>query len=241
MQRRQSTTLCQTMLGGGLALGLAASVSAADLSISVTNLTRGIYFTPLLLAAHSPAASVFTPGAPASVSLQAMAEGGDIAALSAGLTALGATVVENPAGGLLAPGARAQVSMSTDGAPDNNRLSLVALLLPSNDGFVGMNSVEIPTEPGTYNYDVNAYDAGTEANDGTRGSGAPGMPGFPAPGPVGDASGTGASGIAATAEGFVHTHRKVLGDTDATGGNSDIDALVHRWLNPVARVQITVR
>ena len=238
MQRRESI---QTLLGGGLALGLAASVSAADLSIRVTNLTRGLYFTPLLLASHSPAASVFTSGEPASASLQAMAEGGDISALSAELGALGATVVENPAGGLLGPGASAQASINTDGAPDNVRLSLVAMLLPSNDGFVGMNSVAIPTEPGTYSYDVNAYDAGTEANDEVRGSGAPGMPGFPAPGPVADASGTGGSGIAATAEGFIHIHRNVIGDTNAIGGNSDIDALVHRWLNPVARVQITVR
>ena len=31
----------------------------------------------------------------------------------------------------------------------------------------------------------------------------------------------------------------MIGDFDATGGISDINAAVHRWLNPVARVTIT--
>ena len=48
------------------------------------------------------------------------------------------------------------------------------------------------------------------------------------------------TGVAAEVEGFVHVHRNVLGDADATGGVSDIDSTVHRWLNPVARVTITL-
>ena len=62
----------------------------------------------------------------------------------------------------------------------------------------------------------------------------------PAPPPVAEASGTGGTGIAASSEGFVHIHRNVLGDTDPTGGVSDIDSTVHRWLNPVVRVVLTV-
>jgi len=54
-----------------------------------------------------------------------------------------------------------------------------------------------------------------------------------------DESGTGGSGIGAIAEGFVHIHRNVLGDADPTGGASDMDKTVHRWLNPVARVTIS--
>ena len=46
------------------------------------------------------------------------------------------------------------------------------------------------------------------------------------------------TGVAADVEGFVHIHRNVLGDTSATDGVSDIDATVHRWLNPVASVTI---
>ena len=113
-------------------------------------------------------------------------------------------------------------------------------MLPTNDGFIGLNSITIPTEAGTYTWNVNAYDAGTEANDEIRGGGAPGAAGFPAPGPVDTASGMNGTGVNATVEGFVHIHRNVLGDTDAAAGASDIDSTVHRWLNPVARVTVVV-
>jgi len=41
-------------------------------------------------------------------------------------------------------------------------------------------------------------------------------------------------------EGNVHIHRNGLGDADINGGKSDLDATVHRWLNPVARLTVTV-
>ena len=213
---------------------------AAQLEVELINLTRGSWFTPFLVAAHSPDASLFAAGSQASANLQAMAEGGDISGLSADVQALNANVVENPAAGLLAPGARTTASLNTDAAPDNTVLSIVAMLLPSNDGFMGLNGIAIPTEPGTYVFDVPAYDAGTEANDEVVGSGAPGEPGYPAPPPVAAASGTGGSGISASPEGYVHIHRNVLGDSDMTGGASDMVNTVHRWLNPVVRVVVTV-
>ena len=223
-----------------LALAAVNPAQAAQFDVEIINLTRGSYFTPFLVTAHPESASLFTSGEPASANLQAMAEGGDISGLAADVAALSATTVENPAGGLLAPGARTTTSLNTDDAPDNTRLSIVAMILPSNDGFMGLNAVEIPTEPGTYVYNVNAYDSGTEGNDEVIGSGAPGEPGYPAPPPVEASSGTGGTGIDATAEGFVHIHRNVLGDDDLTGGNSDIVNTVHRWLNPVVRVVVTV-
>lgn len=211
---------------------------AADLSIRIVNLTNGIYYTPFLVAAHTDDSRLFSTGQAASASLQAMAEGGDISGLVSDLTAIDATIAENPAGGLLAPTESVTTALNTDGT-NNVRLSVVAMLLPTNDAFMGLNAVTIPTEPGTYVYNVPAYDAGTEANDEiVNGGGAPGVPGIPAaPG----GSGTGASG-AATADNntTVHIHRNTLGDTDPTGGVSDLDVTVHRWLNPVARVIVTV-
>ena len=115
------------------------------------------------------------------------------------------------------------------------------MLLPTNDAFVGLNAVTIPTDPGVYIYNVPAYDAGTEANDELiTGGGAPGAAGIP--GDPGGLAGTGGSGAAAADNNpNVHIHRNTLGDTDATGGTSDLDSRVHRWLNPVARVIVTVR
>lgn len=214
-------------------------VMAQDLEINVINLTSGIHFTPLLVAAHDMNSSLFMSGTAASVSLQAMAEGGDISGLSADIQASGGNVVENPAEGMLAPGASTSFSFTTDDS--NSYLSLTAMLLPTNDGFVGVDRIKIPTVAGTYTYNLNGYDAGTEANDEIiNGGGAPGTPGIPKD-PL-EKNGENGTGVT-TAEdnSMVHIHRGNLGDMDATGGKSDLDSTVHRWLNPVARLVITVK
>lgn len=218
---------------------IAAPASATDFDVTITNLSNGIYFTPFLAVAHPAGTNLFVTGEPASASLQAMAEGGDISGLEADVMGLGATVVANPAGGLLGPTGSTTFNMNTDGT-SNDRLSIVAMLLPTNDAFAGLNAIEIPTEPGTYTFNVNAYDAGTEANDEIlNGGGAPGAPGMPAdPGGLAGTGGTGAA--TADVNPNVHIHRGALGDTDATGGSSDLDSRVHRWLNPIIRVTVTV-
>jgi len=220
-------------------LSAAPSANAVDFDVQITNLSNAIYFTPFLVAAHPAGSNLFLTGQPASANLQAMAEGGDITGLVADATALGATIVENPAAGLLAPASSIQFNMNTDGT-SNDRLSAVAMLLPTNDAFAGLNAIEVPTTPGTYVFNVPAYDAGTEANDELiTGGGAPGAAGIPAdPGGLAGTGGTGAA--AADANPNVHIHRGNLGDTDAAAGTSDLDSRVHRWLNPVIRVTITV-
>ena len=231
----------RTMLSAAAAVSalLAQPAAAVDFDVRITNLSNGIYFTPFLAAAHPDGTALFETGQPASANLQAMAEGGDIAGLVSDVTGLGATVVENPASGLLAPTESVEFNMNTDGT-SNDRLSIVAMLLPTNDAFAGLNAAAIPTEPGTYTFNVNAYDAGTEANDELlTGGGAPGAPGMPAD--PGGLAGTGGTGAATTdANTTVHIHRGALGDTDAAGGTSDLDSRVHRWLNPIIRVTVTV-
>ncbi|MFK7732417.1 MAG: spondin domain-containing protein [Pseudomonadales bacterium] len=219
---------------------LSGKAMAADVTIEVINLTRGSWFTPLLVAAHVDSTRLFTSGTAASTSLQAMAEGGSIDGLAADLTALNASMQNNPASGLMSPGSRTSLTLNNDDAPDNTQLPIVGMILPSNDGFLGLNGITIPSEAGRYVFNVNAYDAGTEANDEILGSGMPGAAGFPAPPPVAAASGTGGTGVNASVEGYVHIHRNVLGDDDMAGGVSDIVNTVQRWLNPVARVIVTV-
>jgi hypothetical protein len=230
-------TLCVAVLAATLSAVPAAN--AVDFDVQITNLTNSIYFTPFLVAAHPAGNNLFTSGQPASANLQAMAEGGDTMGLMADVTGLGATIVDNPAGGLLGPAASTSFNMNTDGT-SNDRLSVVAMLLPTNDAFAGLNAIEIPATPGTYSFDVPAYDAGTEANDElVTGGGMPGVAGIPGdPSMLTGSNGTGAAG--ADANSNVHIHRGALGDTDAMGGNSDLDSRVHRWLNPVIRVTITV-
>ncbi|MDO6541401.1 spondin domain-containing protein [Photobacterium sanguinicancri] len=209
-----------------------ASVTAhaASIDVSITNATKGIYFTPLLVVAHSSDIHLFQAGVAASPEIKAMAEGGDISGLSSLAANAGAVVSENPASGILNPGVSATASLDTGSF---HRLSLTAMLLPTNDGFVGLDSWQIPSQPGTYTIRLNGYDAGTEANDELAAS---------MPNPPFITFGSGGTGVEATiSNDKVHIHPGNLGDGDTTGGKSDLNSGMHRWLNPVAVVTVTVK
>ncbi len=220
-------------------IALAPPAFARGIGVEITNLTNGVYFTPLLVAAHPSGIHLFRPGKAASEHLQAMAEGGDISGLEQDVAAAGGASVADPAGGVLAPGQSAAARLDLHGR-FHRRLSIVAMLLPTNDGFVGLDALKIPRARGRYTYFLHGYDAGTEANDEiVNGGGAPGVPGIPAdPGGNSGMNATGAAGFDHNST--VHVHRGVLGDSDLAGGFSDLDSAVHRWQNPVARVVVTV-
>ena len=215
--------------------GLSSSIAMADrnATIEITNISNALYYTPLLVSAHNKRTHIFEPGVPASASLQEMAEGGDISGLMTDLSSIGANNVANPAAGLLAPGASTTATLKM--TKRNRYLSIAAMLLPTNDGFVGLDAYKIPKKEGRYTVYLNGYDAGTEANDEViNGAGAPGSAGIPAD--PGGNSGTGASGVTgADHNSSVHIHRGIVG-----GSNSDLDSTVHRWMNPVAKVVIIV-
>lgn len=211
-------------------------ISAAELDIKVTNITSGLIFTPLLITGHAADNPLFHSGTPASAGLELVAESGSNNHLLTEATNAGAVAVNNPANGLLLPGDSVSTNISTS---DNQMyLSIVGMILPSNDGFVGLDSWKIPTTPGTYSIRLNAYDAGTEANDELRAS-------MPVPPPLASgvlALGTNGTGVINTIPNDkVHIHPGSVGDFNPTGGISDINAAVHRWLNPVAAVTVTVR
>lgn len=224
-----------------LVLSSVTSVAAAQtVSVEITNLTQGIYFTPMLVSVHPDSNRFFEVGTTATAELQAMAEGGDIADLEALATNWGAVSSSDPASGMLPPGATAVVESLEVG--ENDRLSIVAMLLPTNDGFVGLDSWPIPSEPGSYIFTINAYDAGTEANNEliVADSGTPGVLGIPSN--PGDNSGTGGTGVTTTENNTtVHIHRGNLGDSMPGEGPSDLDSTIHRWLNPVAEVVVTIQ
>ena len=229
---------CSKLVIAGLCAGLSPFSLAQNIDVQISNLTHGIYFTPLLIAAHSDSTALYEAGTAASPELQAMAEGGDVSGLVADLDSIGAVSVANPAAGLLGPASTTSAFDIDTG--EMAYLSIVTMLLPTNDGFVGLDGWSIPSEAGTYTLWLNAYDAGTEANDElVTGGGAPGMAGIPAnPGGNGGSDGTGVTAFEENET--VHVHRGNLGDTDMVGGASDVDSRIHRWLNPVAKVVVTV-
>jgi len=233
-----------------LAFMMSASsvATAATWEVKVTNLTHGNHFTPLVVTATAHDAHIFSLGSTASTALTAMAECGDLSGLldSAEVGAEDADTIVNPVGpvsdsnpGFLAPGGSTTAMLTTA----ETHLSIVAMILPSNDGFIGLDSIHIPVEAGTYHYYVNGYDAGTEANTelkDTAGSCAPGQAGYP--GAPSGSEGTGGTGVSSDdVNAMVHVHRGVLGDSDPTGGLSDLDNTVHRWQNPMAKVTVTVQ
>lgn len=228
-----------TLLTASALVFASSATMAQDLSITVTNLTQGLHFTPLITAAHASDNNIFMVGSAATAELQAMAEGGDISGLVSLLSNADANMNENPAEGLLAPGMSTTYTLTNDSA--NTHLSMTAMILPSNDGFVGLDGWKIPTEAGTYTIMLNAYDAGTEANNElVNGGGAPGVLGIPAA-PSGG-SGTNGMGVTDTESNtMVHVHRGTIGDDDMTGGRSDLNNSIHRWLNPVAKLTVTIQ
>ena len=59
--------------GGAMLLGTAGVASAAEYEVTVTNLTRGQQFTPILVATHQAGVRLFELGSPASPQLKTLA------------------------------------------------------------------------------------------------------------------------------------------------------------------------
>jgi hypothetical protein len=209
-----------------VALGLpitdqvASAQPGSTYQIRVTNLTPRQSFTPLLAATHTPDASIFLPGTFASDALKALAEGGDVAPLTAWLNGMPMSVMGVVSGsGLTTPGVTTVLSVM--GGGPYNRLSIVSMLIPTNDTFVGVNT----TLPMTYEPKVvyaYAYDGGTEVNDETCAS----IPGPDYP----ECGGPGSGGAPGNGEGAIVISSGIKGIGDF-GVDRD-------WKNPVARITI---
>jgi hypothetical protein len=206
---------------GILAVSLSTSAYASgarqiDYEVSVTNLTRGTSFTPILLASHRSGVSLFELGQPPSEELASMAEGGDTGPLA---TMILSTPFADTASGdsLLGPGQT--VTLIVPAFRNANYLSLAAMMLPTNDGFIALNSVPLPNGRETLTYVSEGYDAGSEPNDENCAN---------IPGPT-----CGGTGISADAggEGYVHIHAGIH-------GIGDLQASDYDWRNPVAIITV---
>ena len=202
----------------GYDAGLAQAGSTYE--IRITNLTPGQSFTPILGATHSADASVFVPGTAASPELKALVEGGDIAPLTALLNSTPGSVVEVASTpGLTTPAVTRSLTLMGGGTYD--LLSLAAMLIPTNDAFVGLDT-SLPVAGETKVVYAYAYDAGTEVND-ERCASIPG-PDFP------ECGGPGTGGSPGNGEGAI---------VISSGSHGIGDFARNRdWKNPVARITI---
>ena len=206
------------------ALALAAASAQATQNwtyeVTVTNITYQQRFTPLLLATHEPTIAFFDLGKPASAGLRTLAEEGNVAPLKAALDAAPQITQTVAGNSLLDPGQT--ITFRIQGNPRTDRLSIAAMLIPTNDAFLALNSVALPVH-GTAAMNAIAYDSGTEINDELCSS-------IPGPQFV-ECGGPGGGAQVGAGEGFVHVHRGVH-------GVGDLKASARDWRNPVARITI---
>jgi archaellum component FlaF (FlaF/FlaG flagellin family) len=208
-----------TVAASGLLLSSMAAMagSPASYEVTITNITNSINFTPILVSSHRKGVSLYEPGSPASDELTAIAEGGDIAPLTAVLQDDSRVADVQNSAGLLGPGESVTVTVSAKHGARN--ISIASMMLPTNDGFIALNSVKAPRH-GTATYYSPGYDAGTEPNDELC---------ISIPGPT--CGGVGLSPDAG-GEGYVHINRGIH-------GIGDLAPDVYDWRNPVARITIS--
>ncbi|MBT8041157.1 MAG: spondin domain-containing protein [Gammaproteobacteria bacterium] len=203
------------LLASLLASGTVFAAGEKTYEVTVTNITAGQVFTPIIAATHRSSIGFFELGQPASDELEMLAEGGNTLPLADLLNA-NASVVSDvvTTGGLLGPGE--SVTFYVEGKLRHDVLSLAAMLLPTHDTFVAVDSVPLPVR-----YSLThavAYDAGTEINDESCAN---------IPGPYC----MGAPYSAEDGEGFVHIANGIQGIGDLAPEMFD-------WRNPVAAVSI---
>ncbi|MEO7319451.1 MAG: spondin domain-containing protein [Chthoniobacteraceae bacterium] len=217
----RSLRLALLTASGALLLGAAGAASAAEYEVTVTNLTRGQQFTPILVATHQAGVRLFELGSPASPQLRTLAEEGNVGPLAALL--LGNRDVRDVvnSGGLLNPGRSVTQRVSTQGSFDN--VSVAAMLIPTNDAFFAVNDTEGQNGQESITLFSPAYDAGTERNDELCAS---------IPGPnFSECGGPGGGGAPGGGEGYVHIHSGIH-------GIGDLRPAIRDWRNPVAKITI---
>jgi hypothetical protein len=189
--------------------------------VVITNLTRGQQFTPVLLATHKAGVRMFEPGAAASPALVALAENGDTAPMAALLRAQPGTGAVMSGNSLTGPGQ--SVTFTIDARSGFNQISLAAMLIPTNDAFVALDSVPLPHGSDVLSVTARAYDAGSERNDELCAS-------IPGPNFV-ECGGPGSGGAPGGGEGFVHVHAGIH-------GVGNLQPAVRDWRNPVAGITV---
>ncbi|MCI0525973.1 MAG: spondin domain-containing protein [Nitrospira sp.] len=190
--------------------------------VTMTNLTRGQQFTPILVASHKKGVSLFTLGASASSQLVTLAEEGNTAPLTSMLLSNPEVKEVVTAGPLLDPGASRTITVQTKGKFDH--FSVAAMLIPTNDGFFAINGIEGPKGNKTLTVFSPAYDVGSERNDERCAS-------IPGPFFVECGGSGGGAEVTGGEEGYVHIHAGIHGIGDMNASERD-------WRNPVAKITI---
>lgn len=132
--------------------------------VTITNLTKGQPLSGPLFLTHDNALRLWQAGGKASFGIQRIAEEGNIgpaihgAMMPEGGKAVGSVATQF---GIM-PGQSASLLVTAD--PKHPLLSGAMMLVNTNDGFTGLDGVNLLEMTGPRSFDVIGYDAGTEMN-----------------------------------------------------------------------------
>ncbi len=190
--------------------------------VTVENLTENQTLTPAVVAAHERSFRVFEKGEAASDGLQQLAENGGVPVLVDELTAEDDVDAVAVAGTEpIAPGASASTLITT--TAEKARISVVAMLICTNDGFAGVSGARVSDRRGETVRYGDAYDAGTEINTQAFADLVPPCSNF--------TTGTGTSDPALAENGTIRHHAGIT-------NTGDLTPETHGWDDPVIKVTI---
>lgn len=219
-----------------LVLLLGAPTAAANqertYQVTIENLTSGQPFTPALVGTHKGNDGLFTVGKTASFGLKEIAENGNLDPMldrvgndrdfDDVVVAFGASVLP------VLPGET--VTFEITGGPPFNFLSWASMLICTNDGFTGVDTLKLPNLVGeSVSVDTQGYDAGTELNTELFADIVP--PCGPLTGQDNMGQGTGTSNPELAEGGVIHHHDGIL-------GFGNLDPAINDWTNPVASITV---
>lgn len=226
-------------------LSLGSAVAYADESddtvtyqVTIRNLTGGQPFTPPVVAIHKEGLRFFEVGEVASSEIQAIAENGnneplldvlsdnpEVFAFTVG-SAAPLVPASDPGGSMLGDSATFTITVDEDA----EFLSMATMLICTNDGFTGLDQVELP-EDGSKTFLTQAYDASTEINTEHFNDMVPPCQSLIS-GIVPPVGGTGETNPDLAEGGVIRHHSGIE-------GGMDLSPALHGWTDPVAEVTIT--
>jgi hypothetical protein len=220
-----------------LALLVGAPTAAAGpertYTVTITNLTDGQPFTPALATTHKGNDGLFTVGSAASLELKEIAENGNLDPMVDRVSGDGdfADLVVQTGGTGVPPVMPGEtVTFEITAGPPFNFVSWASMLICSNDGLTGVDTLKLPSEVGeSVSMSTQGYDAGTEINTEAFVDLVP--PCGPLTGQDSMGQGTGTSNPALAENGVIHHHGGIL-------GVGDLDPAINDWDNPVASITV---
>lgn len=236
----QTTYTIQASNGDGSAsamFDLTVLAALIKFDVTIKNLTSGQPFSPPIAIAHNAPSTLFTDGEEASVALEELAEGGATDDLAASLSEgalLSYSALEDPLGPAGTSSA-IRINIANADFTDDARLSVLTMLVNTNDGFTAVNAMDIGgmAVDAVATFRAPAWDAGTEANSEAAGT-------MPGPADTAEES-VGFDAERTDLLNEVRFHSGVISGSELTSVSDDFVSVlsdINRFDNPVAEITV---